>query len=301
MPIERLSADIDRIVSPNQEVEELSGGYLAAEGPVWWKEGDYLLFNEVRGNRRFKWAPKRGGQGGSGIFVVQGHTNNANGMTRDDHGRLIVCEYGTRRVTRLEDDGTSTIVAYRYEGKRLNHPNDVVVGSDGSVYFTDTSLKEPGLDLSFDGVYRVSPDLGTVTLLVKDCPFPNGLEFSPDEKTLYIADTSRSHIRAFDVRSDGTLANGRIFCSLRGDRPGHPDGMKVDLEGNVYCTGPGGVWVIDASGKHIGTILTGANQTTNCAWGGDDWKTLFITTYDALLSIRLNVPGVPVPRVPPAS
>ena len=296
MPIERLSADMDRIVSPDQELEELSSGYLAAEGPVWWKEGDYLLFHEVRGNRRFKWAPKRGDHGGAGIFVVQGHTNNANGMTRDNQGRLIICEYGTRRVTRLEDDGTSTIVADRYEGKRLNHPNDVVVGSDGSIYFTDTSLNEPGLDLNFDGVYRVSPDLGTITLLVKDCPFPNGLEFSPNEKTLYIADTKRSHIRAFDVRSDGTLANGTIFCNLQGERPGHPDGMKVDSEGNVYCTGPGGVWVIDPSGKHMGTILTGANQTTNCAWGGDDWKTLFITTYDALLSIRLEVPGVPVPR-----
>lgn len=293
MPIEMLSPELERIVSMDQELEELGNGYLVAEGPLWWKEEGYLLFNEVRGNRRRKWSL------GAGISLLQEPSNNANGLTRDRQGRLLLCEGGANRVTRMDLDGSITVVANSYRGKRLNRPNDVVVKSDGSIYFTDPGAPDPDLELDFSGVYRVSPDLGTITLLVGDLVFPNGLAFSPDESILYVDDYRKGHIRAFDVQPNGTLhlASGRVFCKLMEPRPINrygPDGMKVDLEGNVYCTGPGGVWIIDQSGKHLGTILTGA-QTTNVGWGGEDWKTLFITTFESLFRIQLKVAGISVP------
>jgi len=301
MPIEQLSPELERIASLDQEVEVLGRGFVGGEGPLWWKEGGYFLFSEVRGNRRMKWSPEEG------VTVFHEPTNNANGLTRDPQGRLIMCEGGARRVTRMEPDGSITVVANNYHGRRLNRPNDVVVKSDGSIYFTDPGAPAPGMDLDFAGVYRVSPDLGTSNLLVRDFVLPNGLAFSPDERTLYINDSqgvlvrddifrSVGHIRAFDVRANGMLANGRVLCELRGEQSGIPDGMKVDVEGNVYCTGTGGIWIMDSSGKHLGTILTGVEHTTNLAWGGEDWKTLFITTPEILTRIQLKIPGIPVPR-----
>ena len=235
---------------------------------------------------------------GGGVTVFFEPTNNANGLTRDLSGRLIACEGGTRRVTRLEPDGSITVVANRYHDRRLNRPNDVVVKSDGSIYFTDPGAPEPGLDLDFAGVYRVSPDLGTITLLVRDFVVPNGLAFSPDESILYINDSRRGNIRAFDVQPNGALAlaTDRVFCDLRGERPGVPDGMKVDVEGNLYCTGSGGIWIMDSSGKHLGTIVHGPPTATNVAWGGEDWKTLYYTTRSTLGSIQLKIPGIRVPR-----
>lgn len=291
MSIERISQELERIVSPDQELERLSEGYGCAEGPVWWQEGGYLVFNDIPGDKRMKWSPE------DGTTVIKEPTGNANGLTRDLQGRLIICEHGTRSVTRLEQDGTVTVVADRFEGKRLNRPNDVVVKSDGSIYFTDPGAPEPGLDLDFAGVYRVSADLSSIKLLIRDFILPNGLAFSPDESILYIDDSrGPRHIRAFDIQPDGTLSNDRVFCELVGERSGAPDGMKVDVEGNVYCTGPGGAWIIDPSGKHLGTILTEAKrQTTNVAWGGEDWKTLYITTLEAVSRLRLKIPGIPVP------
>ena len=301
MPIEQVSPELERIVSLDQEVEELGSGYIVGEGPLWWQEGGYLLFSEVRGNRRRKWAP------GEGVTVLQEPTNNANGLTRDPQGRLIMCEGGARRVTRMEPDGSVTVVAHSYHGRRLNRPNDVVVKSDGSIYFTDPGGPAPELDLDFSGVYRVSPDLGSINLVVRDFVLPNGLAFSPDERILYINDSqgvtvreddifrSVGHIKAFDVRTNGMLANGRVFCELRGERTGIPDGMKVDVEGHVYCTGPGGVWIMDASGTHLGTIVTGVAHTTNLAWGGADWKTLYMTNLASLARIQLKIAGIPVP------
>ena len=293
MPIEIISPELERIVSRDQEIEELGNGYLVAEGPLWWREEGYLLFSEVRGNRSWKWSS------GDGVTLLKEPSNNANGLTRDPQGRLLLCEGGANRVTRMDTDGGITVVANSYQGKRLNRPNDVVVKSDGSIYFTDPGAPDSELALDFSGVYRVSPDLGRIALLVRDLAFPNGLAFSPDESILYIDDYRKGHIRAFDVQPDGTLnlASDRVFCKLKEPRPfspDAPDGMKVDVEGNVYCTGPGGVWVIDQSGKHLGTILTGA-QTTNVGWGGEDWKTLFITTFEALYRIQLKVSGIPVP------
>ena len=294
MPIERLSSELDRLVSADQELEELGNGYEVAEGPLWWHEAGHLVFSEVRGNKRRQWTP------GSGTTLLQEPTNNANGLTRDLQGRMILCEGGAGRVTRMEPDGSITVVANSYQGMPLNRPNDVVVrSSDGSIYFTNPGAPDPEFPLSYSGVYRVSADLGTISLLVSDFAFPNGLVFSPDESILYIADYRGGRIRAFDVNPNGmlNLASDRVFSQLIAPvpvTPYGPDGMKVDVEGNVYSSGPGGVWIIDPAGNHLGTIHTGA-QTTNVGWGGDDWKTLFVTTFGSLYRIQMNVAGIAVP------
>ena len=309
MPIDIKDPDLERIVSTSQELELLADGFgpeddpakdarafgiaTVAEGPMWWKEGGFLLFSHMTHDRRLKWAP------GEGISIYHQGTNHTNGQTRDQQGRIIACESGARRVARLEHDGTATVVANRYRGTPINRPNDVAVKSDGSIYFTDPGAPNPDFDLDFAGVYRVSPDLGTINLLTWDFLAPNGLAFSPDERTLYIDDSRRGHVRAIGVQANGMLnmATDRVLCDTNGTGlPGVVDGIKVDMEGNLYVTGPGGVWIVTPAGKHLGTILTGSVQTTNCAWGGDDWKTLFITTQDSLFRIQTKIPGVPLPR-----
>ena len=295
MPIEVVSPELESLVSPDATITELGDGYGGdngpAEGPLWWHEGNYLLFSDIHNNRRMKWAE------GEGVTLFSEPTNRANGLTRDPSGRLLACEHLTRRVTRQEPDGSITVVASNYRGQRLNRPNDVIVASNGSIYFTDPGFPQPGLDLDWNGVYHVSPDLGTITLVVWDFTRPNGLALSPDESVLYINDTRRRHIRAFDLEPNGMplLATDRVFCDLDGEREGNPDGMKVDVEGNVYCGGSGGIWVIDPSGKHLGIIVHGAPATTNVAFGGEDWKTLFYTTRHTMGSLPVNVPGLPVP------
>jgi gluconolactonase len=295
MPIEQHSSGLERLVDVHQEIEELARGFGGAagpaEGPVWWQEGGYLLFSDIGNNRRMKWTP------GVGVALVQEPTNEANGLTRDLQGRLIACEHLARRVTRQDPDGSITVVANNYHSRRLNRPNDVVVKSDGSIYFTDPGLGRIESELDFCGVYRVSPDLGTIHVLVRDFVVPNGLAFSPDESILYVNDSRRGHIRAFDVEPTGllALATDRVFATLRDDRVGVPDGMKVDIAGNVYCTGPGGIWMFDSAGTHLGTIATGA-QTTNVAWGDDDWSTLYFTTWQTIGRIRMKIPGIPVPH-----
>ncbi len=306
MAIEKLAPALDRIVDPGQEYEELGKGFALGEGPVWWKDGGYLLFSDVINNRRMKWSPV------DGVTEFLKPSNYANGLTRDRQGRLIACEHGgatpeehNSRVTRTEPDGSITVVANSYRGHRLNRPNDVVVRSDGSIYFTDLMTFNVVSELDFVGVYKVTPDLGTINLLITGAPAPlspaNGLAFSPDEKILYV--TAGRYIRAFDLQAprygvDSGLLNlpsERIFCDLRGERPGGSDGMKVDIEGNVYCGGSGGLWIIDPAGNHIGTITA---PVVNMAWGGDDWKTLYFTTRETVNRIQMKIPGVPVPRGP---
>jgi gluconolactonase len=237
---------------------------------------------------------------GQGVSVFKEKTNQANGLTRDLQGRLLACEHETRRVTRQELDRSLTVIANSFQGRRLNRPNDVVVKSDGSIYFTDPWIS-PDVpqqwDLTFAGVYRITPDLGTMTLLVDDFLLPNGLAFSPDESVLYVNDSRRRHVRAFDVAANGTLARqtDRVFADLGGAEPGGPDGMKVDVAGNVYCGGSGGIYILDPKGKKLGRIVHGYPATTNIGFGGDDWKTLFFTSRSALGAVNLKVAGVPVP------
>lgn len=302
MPIEFLSDAMRRIVSSQQDAEELGSGFGGprgpAEGPVWWKEGGYLLFSDIHGSRRMKWEP------GRGISVDKEGTANANGQTRDQQGRLVACHHFSRCVDRLEADGSVTVIADRYRGLKLNRPNDVVVKSDGTIYFSDPPPRPPLTppehtpELDIAAFYRVSADLSQINMLVRDFVNPNGLCFSPDEKVLYLNDSNRhrKHIRAYDVEVNGMLDLGseRMFCDMRGDdRPGVPDGMKVDVEGNVYCTGPGGIWVLSPEGEHIGTI---GHRAVNLNWGDDDWQTLYFTGPTTLHRIRLNIPGIPVPR-----
>ena len=295
--IERLAPELDRIIEVSQPIEELAGGFGGpqgpAEGPLWWHEGGYLVFSDIHNNRRMKYEP------GEGVSVLLEPTNRANGLTRDRQGRLVACEHDTRRVTRQELDGSITVIANSFQGRQLNRPNDVVVKSDGCIYFTDpwTSASAPQQwDLTFSGVYRVTPDLGTLSLLIDDFILPNGLAFSPDESVLYINDSRRRHIRAFDVAPNGTLAKNtdRVFVDLSGEEPGVPDGMKVDVEGNVYCGGAGGLWIIDSKGKKLGRIVHGAPATTNLAFGGTDWKTLYFTSRNQLGRVNVKIAGVPV-------
>ena len=246
--IEQLAPELDRIISTSEPIQELASGFGGelgpAEGPLWWKEGGYLLFNDIHNNRRMKYVP-----GQSGVTVDLTPTNRANGLTRDPKGRLISCEHDTRRVTRRELDGSLTVIANSFQGKRLNRPNDVIARTDGSYYFTDPNhnFVPEQWDLTFPGVYRVTPDLGTVTLLVDDFLTPNGIAFTPDESVLLVNDSRRRHIRAFDVAPNGTLARqtDRVFADLGGAEPGVPDGMKVDTAGNVYCGVSGGLYILD--------------------------------------------------------
>ena len=295
--MEMKNSDFEKIVSSNAKLEELGTGYRPGEGPIWLAKGGYLLFSDIRGDTMYRWTPAEG------VTVFRSPSGMANGNALDKQGRLLTCEHFNRRVSRTESDGKVVPLVSQYNGKRLNSPNDIIVKSDGSIYFTDPPfglpmIKEKGWEelqeLGFYGVFRLSPDGNTLTLLVDDFVRPNGLTFSPDESLLYINDTERTHIRVFDVRKDGTITKGRLFAEVQGNIVvGRPDGLKVDRVGNVYCTGAGGVWVFDPRGRHLGTISV-PKKTTNFAWGESDWKTLFFTCFDGLYKIRVNMPGIPI-------
>ncbi len=281
------------LIDPDIQIEQIGTGCQFTEGPLWNIKEKFLLFSDIPANQMKKWTPE------SGITTFRDPSGKSNGLTYDKQGRVIACEHANRRVSRTEADGTVVTIASHYNGKRLNSPNDVVVKLDGSIYFTDPPYGltaaygvEGKQELDFQGVYRLSSD-GTLTLLVADFDRPNGLCFSPDESILYINDTARMHIRAFDFRRDGTLANGRVFAEEQGTN-GAPDGMKVDERGNVYVTGPGGIWVFNPSGAHLGVIQT-PEKAANLAWGGDDWGTLFITASTSIYRVQLKVSGIPVP------
>jgi gluconolactonase len=297
--IDQYAPELDKIVTTSEPILELTSGLPGnTEGPVWWKDGGYLLFSDIGNDRRLKFAP------GQGISVHKTPTNGGNGLTRDLQGRLITCEGLARRVMREERDGSITVIANNFQGRRLNKPNDVVVKSDGAIYFTDPWNIIPvpeQWDLQFNGLYRVSPDLGSITLLIDHFVIPNGLAFSPDESVLYVNDSRRRRIFAFDMLPNGLLAKQteRLFADVSGPETGGPDGMKVDTAGNVYCGGAGGIWIIDPKGKKLGRIVHGEANTTNIAFGGDDWKTLYFTTRHTLGSVKLKIAGLPVPAQKP--
>jgi gluconolactonase len=284
------------LIQPNAFLEKLDGGSMWAEGPVYFPAGDFLVWSDIPTSRMMRWAP------GMGVGVFRANSNFSNGNTRDREGRLVSCEHGTRRVTRTEHDGRITTIAADHEGKRLNSPNDVIVKSDGSVWFTDPDY---GILSDYEGyrapseigacnVYRVSPQTGKTTIVVGDFVKPNGLAFSPDESKLYIADSGSSHyedgphhIRVFDVRSDGTLANGRVFAEVS---PGLPDGMRIDEYGNVWTSAEDGVHCYSPDAELLGKIKI-SEPVANLTFGGLNRNRLFIAASTSLYSLYVGVRG----------
>ena len=282
------------LIDAEAAVEQIATGCEFTEGPLWHATEQFLLFSDIPANKMRKWDAE------AGMTVFREPSGKSNGLTYDKGGHLIACEHANRRVSRTTADGQVLTIASHYQGKRLNSPNDVVVKSDGSIYFTDPPYGlsaaygvESEKELDFQGVYRLSPNGDTLTLLVDDFDRPNGICFSPDESILYINDTERMHVRAFDVQSDGTIANGRVFGEEEGDT-GKPDGMKADIHGNVYLTGPDGIWVFAPDGTHLGIILV-PERSANLAWGGDGWNSLFITASTSVYQVECKVTGVAVP------
>jgi len=268
--------------------EEVASGFRFTEGPLW-HPGGYLIFSDIPADTIYLLDPDT-----RRATPWRHPSGNSNGLAFDRQRRLVACEHGNRRVSRTEADGTITPLATHDGGRRLNSPNDVVVRSDGAIFFTDPPYGCPPeeKELPYNGVYRIDPS-GEVTLLLDDFDRPNGLAFSPDEQTLYIDDTIRRHIRAFDVAADGSLSNGRVFAEMASDMEGGPDGMKVDLEGNVYCTGPGALWVFRPNGDLVGQVI-GPQRPANLAFGGEDRRTIYLTARTAVYALRARVPGAPL-------
>jgi gluconolactonase len=296
LPVDVVDPAFERIVPRNVTMERLPTTTSFGEGPVWNARGGYLLWTDAFEDRILRWAP------GEPVTTFLEPTGQALALTYDREGRLVATGWASRNVWRMEPDGRRTILASHYQGKRINTCNDLVVRSDGAIYWTDPhgGLANPMFSpddiqqyLDFQGVFRLSPDGSRLTpMLQDDFGSPNGLAFSPDESILYVNDIQRRTIRAYDVQADGSLTEGRLFYEATGEGRKSPDGMKVDGEGNVYCTGPGGIHVVDRHGKLLGRILLAA--ANNMCFGEDDWKTFFVTETRATWRVRLNFPGVPV-------
>lgn len=273
------SPSIFDLVAEDVKVEQIASGCTFTEGPVWNASGQFLLFSDMPGDKRRKWSAA------GGVEVVRDPSNKCNGMTYDAEGNLIVCEHATSTVVRERPDGTRETIASHFRGKELNSPNDVVVAFDGSIYFSDPWYgRMPGFgvererELDICGVYRIPPGGGELQLVADDFEMPNGLCFSPDNALLYINDTPRAHIRVFDVRPDGSLANGRMFAEGIGEgsfETGLVDGMKCDERGNIWVTGPKGIWVFSPAGEHLGVVEI-PEHVGNLAWGGAGWQTMFV-------------------------
>ena len=311
MRVERLDPALDRLIPPDAKIEVLAQGHDWTEGPLWIKQGRYLLFSDIPKNSIYRW---KEGEGERLYLQPSGYTGKqprggetgSNALLLDPEGRLVLCQHGDRRVARMDAPLANpkpqfTPLAVRYEGKRFNSPNDAVFRRNGDLYFTDPAYgmekqwEDPLREISFAGVYRRSA-AGEITLLTSEMTRPNGIAFSPDEKRLYVAqsDEKAAIWRVFDVKGDGTIDNGRVLfdaTSMVGaSRRGLPDGMKIDSEGNLWATGPGGVFVLSPEGKHLGTIVTG-QATSNCAFG-DDGHTLYMTADDYLMRIKVKAKGM---------
>ena len=302
-PLEVHDARLHELVAPDAPIERIAGGLGFTEGPVW-RRGE-LLFSDIPNKRIVRWRRLA-----EGPELTTFATGMSNGLTLDRQGRVLAAEHDGRRVSRVEDDGRRTVLAERFQGKRLNSPNDLVVRSDGTVYFTDPPYgvqpSRPGTvrpagwwtrpiegkEQPCHGVYRLATD-GTLGLLVDDFALPNGLAFSPDESVLYVDDSAHKHIRAFDVRPDGTLTGSRVLLDMASEDPGVPDGLKVDEHGNVFCTGPGGVWVCRPDGARLGRIVL-PELPANLGWG-EDGSVLYVTARTSVYRLptktRGTVPG----------
>ncbi len=295
MNIEIRDDGLLEIVDRDVEIEQIAAGFGFTEGPAWDHVERRLVFSDIPGDALRQWTPD------GRVQTFRQPSNMANGNCYDRRGRLITCEHATSRVTRTEKDGSVSVLATHYDGKELNSPNDVVVKSDGSIYFTDPyfgRLAAPhGVarerELDFCGVFRLEPGSGALTLSVSDFTLPNGLCFSPDESQLFVDDSRHNHIRVFDVQADGSVTGGRVWAELQGDREtGVADGMRVDGRGNLYCSGPGGIHCFTPDGASLGVILT-PEISANLTWGDDDLCSMFITASTSLYRVRMKVPGRP--------
>jgi gluconolactonase len=301
--IVRLDPSLDRIIPRGATLEKLAGGFQFIEGPVWHPDG-YLLFSDPNANTIYRWSPEgsvsvfRSKSGYSGFNIGEYHQPGSNGLTLDRNGLLTINEHGNRRVTRLERTGKITVLADQYDGKRLNSPNDLVYRSDGTLYFTDPpfglpkAFDDPRKELPFSGVYMVKDS--QVTLLTKELSGPNGIAFSPDERYLYVDNWDLKHkvLMRYEVNPDGTIANGKVFYDFTKDpEPVALDGIKVDEQGDVYVSAPGGVWILSPSGKALGHIVP-PEHDANFTFGDEDGKSLYMTASTGLYRLRVNVPGI---------
>lgn len=291
MTIEVRNPRLRTVVDKNSELELLSSDFQFTEGPIWDGYKGQLTFSDIPGDTIYTWTHR------DGVAVFRRPSNKANGNAYDRYGRILTCEHATSRVTRTDETGEVSVLATHYESNELNSPNDIIAKSDGAVYFTDPNFGRREFfgvpreqELSFQGVYRIDPEHGELTLLLSHLDQPNGLTFSPDESFLYVNDTTHNRIYCYDVRSDGMVENERWFAEVDGDGPGAADGLKADSEGNVYCTGPGGIHVFDGSGTFLGVIAI-PEQTANFAFGGDDLCSVFVTASTSLYRFRVKVPG----------
>jgi gluconolactonase len=310
--VTRADARLDRVVPPGTKLERLATGFSFIEGPVWVPAERALLFSDPNDNRIYRWSEEHGvsifrtKSGYAGTDIGEYRQPGSNGLTLDAEGRLTIDEHGNRRVTRLEKNGDLTVLADRYQGKRLNSPNDLVYRSDGSLYFTDPFFGLPKFEqdrraeLAHAGIYRLARD-GALTLLSTALKGPNGLAFSPNERVLYVAnwDEMKKIVMRWDVQSDGSIANGRTFADMT-SAPGEEalDGLKVDRDGNVFVSGPGGLWIYAPDGTHLGTIRL-PELAANMAWGDDDGRTLYLTARTSLYRLRLATPGIRPPLTMP--
>jgi gluconolactonase len=295
-----MKSALGELIDASIEVERVATGFTFTEGPIWNKEGHFLLFSDMPGDVRRRWSE------GDGVEEIMRPSNKCNGMVYDAEGNLLVCEHVTSSLVRERPDGTRETIASHYRGKELNSPNDVITRSDGTIYFSDPSYgRMPGFglerdqDLSFQGVYRIAPGGGDPELVVGEDEFeqPNGLCFSPDESLLYINDTPRALIRVYDVNADGTLSGGRLFFEGIGSgviEEGIADGMKCDEGGNIWVTGPGGVWVISANAEQLGVVEVPEN-VGNIGWGGSDWKMLYMPSSTSLYRVPTKVASAHLP------
>jgi len=301
-PLEVHNPGLHDLIAPDAPIERIAGGLGFTEGPVW--RGASLLFSDIPNKRIVRWRRLP-----EGPELTTYATGMSNGLTVDRQGQVLAAEHDGRRVSRVADNGTRTVLAEQFQGKRLNSPNDIVVKSDGVIYFADPpyaiqpstpgmarpagwwSAPIPGKELPYNGVYRLTPD-GALHLLVDDFALPNGLAFAPDESVLYVDDSAHKHIRAFDVRPDGSLGNSRILLDMASDDPGVPDGFKLDVHGNVFCTGPGGVWVCHPNGELLGRIVL-PELPANLAWG-EDGSVLFLTARTSVYRLPTKTRGTPL-------
>ncbi len=292
MSYAKLAPKSETLVDADESIRKLAGGFLFTEGPIWHPTGRYLLFSDMPGDVRRRWDP------GGSVHEVLRPANQCNGMTYDASLDLVVCEHATSSLIRETPNGEREVLASHFEGKELNSPNDVCIRSDGSIYFSDPwygrmrgfGVERPR-ELGWQGVFRLAPD-GALQLLVPRDEFamPNGLCFSPDEERLYVNDTERALIRVYDVASDGSLRGGKLFADGLASKqePGRPDGMKCDEIGNVWCSGPGGVWIYSPSGELVGRVAV-PEVVGNLHWGGAEFRTLFLASSTSLYALQTRV------------